>query len=145
LAQQIDTKMLDVKADADMAVGRYNSIQDNIANQGSIVAGAETALVNANSSYTVIQPGIYITTALFSLSATTVTSVRLRVKKNAAQVYGRTYSLPDAPASAAPLVVPGAPIVCAAGDVLSTTILFTGTGAGTASLRLGVRMIVRIP
>lgn len=143
LASQIDAKLLEISADADYATGRYNSIQSMFPNQ-AVVNGVETPLTNAGSTYTVPVDGIYIAEAEVLLSATTVSDLRLRVTLNTVAQYGRTIENRIATAVAGPMVVPGAPLVCAAGDVIGCTVVFGGTGAGTCILRFNIRMILRL-
>lgn len=145
LATQIDAKLLELQAEVDQAVGRYSSIQSMVPNQAAIAASVDTALTNAGSTYTIPVNGIYIADASFTLSATTITSMRLMVRLNAVEKYGRTYPGPTSPATLGPGDVPGVPLICAAGDTISCSMLFTGTGTGTASLRLNIRMIVALP
>lgn len=142
LANQIDTKLNDVKADADLAVGRYNSIQAMSPDQGGIASGVMTQLTNAGAAFTAPAAGVYVGTYAVFATATTIDYMRLDVFQNVVTFrYGRSY---NAPGGADQMIVPGATVIMAAGDTLNPFFSFVGTGTATVQLRLDVRMIVRI-
>ena len=144
LADQIDAKLLDIAADRDMATGRYNVQQVMSPNQGGIVAGVETALANAGSTYVAPISGIYVVDASTSVAATTVTYARLRVRVAGTTRFARSVNNEDANPLSKTWDVPGCPVIVTTGQTVDTTMTFAGTGAGTAALRLNVRMIVRL-
>lgn len=144
LADQIDAKMLDIAADRDMAIGRYNVQQDMSPNQGAIAASTLTPLTNAGSTYVAPISGIYIPDCYVSITATTVTFARLQVRVAGTIRFGRAVNNEDGSPLSKVWDLPGCPVVVLAGQTIDTAITFTGTGTGTASLHLNVRMIVRL-
>lgn len=144
LADQIDAKMLDIAADRDMAIGRYNVQQDMSPSQGAIAASTATPLTNAGSTYVAPISGIYIPDAYTSILATTVTYARLQVRVAGVVKFARNVNNEDASAGSKVWDLPGCPVIVLAGQTIDTVITFTGTGTGTATLHLDVRLIVRL-
>jgi len=144
LADQIDAKLLDIQADSNLATGRYNVQQDMSPTQGGIVAGVETALTNAGSTYVAPISGIYVVDAYTSVVATTVTYARLRVRVGGTTRFARSVNNDDGSPLSKTWDLPGGPIIATLGQTIDTTMTFIGTGAGTASLHLNVRLIVRL-
>lgn len=143
LANQIDTKLLSVQADQDYAVGRYVSFNQAV-NQGGIVAGVETPIASAFSTYVVPADGVYSVTVRWRLTATTIAGARLRVRRAGTPLFGRTINTDGVVSSTPNQVVTGV-MTAVTGNVIDCSILFQGTGAGTStSLQIGVRQIVRI-
>lgn len=144
LGNAIDTKLLEVQADADYAVGRYNISQSG-GTQAGIAAGVETVLSNAAAQYVVPVAGVYLTMIDGFIDAvTTITSSRLRVRLNATPIYGRTVNWEGGFATGLQWQVPSMPVVAAAGDTISCTFLYQGTGTATVSIYINSRMLVRI-
>lgn len=142
LGNQIDAKLLEVQADADYAVGRYN-IAQNGGSQAGIAAAVETALTNPTAQYVVPVAGVYLTYVDVNITAvTTISSSRLRVRLNGTPVYSRTTNHEDA--LFFPYHVPPAPIVAAAGDTISCAFTYLGTGTATVQIYIASRLIVRI-
>lgn len=145
LATQIDTQMSSIQADEDYATGRYVN-RTGAADQAGIVAGVETVLVNAGSTYVVPVDGVYwvCARARMSIAAANLGSSRLRIRLNAVTMFGQTFN-GSATSSLSGTMTPVGAIRAAAGDTISQAIIFFGTGPGTAtSQRLNVRQIVRI-
>lgn len=144
LANQIDAKLLDIAADRDMATGRYNVQQDMSPTQGGIAAGVVTPLTNAGSTYVAPISGIYVVDAYTSLVATTITWAWLQVRVAGTAKFGRMVNNNDGASLSRVWDLPGCPVIVLSGQTIDTTMTFTGTGAGTASLHLNIRMIVRL-
>lgn len=143
LGDAIDAKLLEVQADADYAVGRYN-ISQSAGAQAGIVVAVETALTNPLAQYVVPVAGIYLTMVDVNINAvTTITSSRLRVRLNGAPVYGRTMNWEGGLAQNW-WQVPSGFIVAAAGDTISCAFLYQGTGTATVQIYLHSRLVVRI-
>lgn len=144
LADQIDAKLLDIAADRDYATGRYNVQQDMSPTQGGIVSGVATPLTNAGSTYVAPVSGIWVVDAYTSIVATTITYARLQVRVAAVAKFGRSINNEDASPLSRQWDLPGCAIIVTAGQTIDTLMTFVGTGAGTASLHLNIRLIVRL-
>lgn len=143
LGDAIDAKLLEVQADADYATGRYNTSQ-NGGSQAGIAVNVETVLTNPTAQYVTPVAGIYLTLIDVVINAaTTITSSRLRVRLNGTPVYGRTANWENG-FSSIQWQVPEAPIVAAAGDTISCSFIYQGTGTATVSIFISPRLIVRI-
>jgi hypothetical protein len=143
LGNQIDAKLLEVQADADYAIGRYN-VSQSAGSQAGIAAGVETALTNPGATYVVPVAGIYLTMVDVSIEAiTTATASRLRVRLNGTPIFGRTQNHEAFP-SGLPYQVCSGLIVAAAGDTISCAFLYQGTGTATVRIYLSSRLVVRI-
>jgi hypothetical protein len=143
LGNAIDSKLLEVQADADYAVGRYNISQFG-GSQAGIAAGVETTLTNAAAQYVVPVAGIYLTVVDVNITAvTTITSCRLRVRLNGTPVYGRSVNW-EGGLALNWWQVPSGAIVAAAGDTISCAFLYAGTGTATVQMYLSSRLVVRI-
>lgn len=144
LGNAIDSKLLAVQADANHAVGRYNVSQFAGA-QAGIAVGVDTVLTNAGAQYVVPEAGLYLAMVDVRITAaTTITSSRLRVRINGVAQFGRTFNhetgLPDWFWQ-----VPTGPLIAtAAGDTISCTFLYQGTGTATVQIYLSVRQAIRI-
>lgn len=144
LGDAIDAKLLEVQADADYAVGRYN-VSQAAASQAGIAVNVETALTNLNAQYVVPVAGIYLTAVDVLIdTVTTITSSRLRVRLNGTPVYGRTVNWEGGLATGLLWQIPSAPIVAAAGDTISCAFLYQGTGTAAVSIWVNSRLVVRI-
>ena len=143
LGNAIDAKLLEVQADADYAVGRYNISQYG-GSQAGIVVAVETALTNPTAQYVVPVAGIYLTMIDVDITAvTTITSSRLRVRLNGTPVYGRTMNW-EGGLALNWWQVPSGFIVAAAGDTISCSFLYQGTGTATVQMYIHSRLVVRI-
>lgn len=142
LANQIDTRLASIQLDENYATGRYN-VKQTAADQAAIVSGVETPLVNAGSTYVIPADGVYWVSARVRLqAATSLSSSRLRVRLNAVPLFGQSFNT-TAPLFNGPMIAVGT-MNAVTGDTISMSILFTGVGAGTATLtRLDVRQLVR--
>lgn len=143
LGNAIDAKLLEVQADADYAVGRYNISQFG-GSQAGIAAGVETVLTNPTAQYVVPVAGIYLTMIDVQItSVTTITSSRTRVRLNGVSQYGRTINHEGGIGILNTQVQPGA-IIAAAGDTISCAFLYQGTGTATVQTYISSRLVVRI-
>lgn len=144
LGNAIDSKLLEVQADADHAVGRYNISQFG-GSQAGIAVGVETVLTNAAAQYVVPEAGVYLAMIDVQITAaTTITSSRLRVRINGVSQYGRTFNHETGVAGRFWQVPSGPLIATAAGDTISCTFLYQGSGTATVQIYLSVRQAVRI-
>jgi hypothetical protein len=144
LANQIDAKLLDIAADRDFAIGRYNVQQDMSPNQGGIASGVATPLTNAGSTYVAPVSGIYVVDGYTSVTATTVTYARIQIRVAAAAKFARSVNNETGSPLSGTWSFPGGAVIVTAGQTIDTVITFTGTGTGTATLHLNVRLIVRL-
>lgn len=144
LANAIDAKYLDLQADADLAVGRYNTFFD-VATQAGIAVNVDTVMANANATYVIPAAGVWAVFATATLNAvTTITSSRFRVRLNGVQIFGRTFNHEPGGTSINTLHVAPGPLICAVGDTVSFTFLYQGTGTASVSFQYAVRMLTRI-
>lgn len=141
LANAIDTKLLDVQNDQFEALNRFSAIGVSASNV--VVAGVETVIVGANSTYTIPAAGMWIVSALTQTSTPPAgpTSHRLRVRKNAVVQYG----IRQNPEAGIYDIQTVGMMTAAAGDVISFTLLFGGVGNWTLTISWRAQMIVRIP
>lgn len=147
LANQIDTQLLALQDDEEWSLGRYSIQQTMTPNQAGLVSGVETALVNAGSTYVIPADGVYIASAATQgFAATSIDSMRIRLRLNGAAIPGRSYNNAGAPFIDQTQVfdIPGVPFVAATGDTISAAVLWFGVGTMSVFMRLDVRMIVRI-
>ncbi len=143
LANAIDTKLLELQADATFALNRPNVDSDVVATQ-NIPPGVVTTLTTADSTYTISVAGVWVVFLEVARDSgpTTVTYQRAQVLQNAVARFGFTQdSEGDVPVVCRPF---GA-IVAAAGDVITGTFLWTGTGTYTVSTKLSAKLLCRIP
>lgn len=143
LANAIDAKLLELQADAVFALNRPNVDLDVATTQG-IPPGVVTTLTTADSTYTISVAGIWVVLLDVSQSSgpTTVTYQRAQVLQNAVVRFGFTQdSENNIPVNCKPF---GA-IVAAAGDVITGTFLWTGTGTYTVSTKISAKLLCRIP
>lgn len=141
LATAIDTKMLELQSDQYEALNRYNQMSLSASN--AIVAGAETVISGASSTYTIPVDGVWLISAktvTTSVVGGVPTSHRLRVRKNAVVQYGNRQN----PETATYDIQAVGSLVAAAGDIISFTFLFGGTGTWTLSINWRAQMLVRI-
>jgi hypothetical protein len=125
------------------ALNRPNVDINNVGSQG-IPAGAITALTLTDSTYTIPVAGVWdvwIETTDAG-SPATVTYQRLRVLQNG--VFRFAFSQ-DSENNITVACRAQGPMVAAAGDVISSTFQFTGTGTYTVSAKLSAKLLCRIP
>lgn len=144
LGNAIDAKLLEVQADANHAIGRYNSTQFAGA-QAGIAVNVDTVLTNPGAQYVVPEAGVYLAMVDVNVTAaTTINSARLRVRLNGVSQYGRTFNY-EVGVLGKFWQVPSGPLVAtAAGDTISCTFLYQGSGTATVQIYLSVRQAVRI-
>lgn len=142
LANAIDTKLQDVQGHVDWATGRYNFSQF-AGTQAGVAAGVDTVIALAGAQYVVPVNGVWLFTYdVRMLAAGTVSSSRLRVRRNAVVQYGQRQN--NANATPVEFHVPPCPLICAAGDVISSTFLYTGTVTGDVSVYFAGRLLIRL-
>jgi hypothetical protein len=145
LGNAIDSKLLQVDADADHAVGRYN-VSQNGSTQAGIAVGVDTVLTNPTAQYVVPESGVYLVMVdVLTVAVTTITSARVRVRLNGVAAFGRTFNY-EVGGFAPSLFwqIPSGPLVAAAGDTISCTYLYQGTGTATVQIFLSARQAIRI-
>lgn len=143
LANAIDAKLLELQADAIFALNRPNIDSDVVATQG-IPPSVVTTLTTADSTYTISVAGVWVVFLEVARDSgpTTVNYQRAQVLQNAVARFGFTQdSEGDVPVNCRAF---GA-IVAAAGDVITGTFLWTGTGTYTVSTKIAAKLLCRIP
>ena len=144
LGNAIDTKLSEVQADVNYAVGRYN-ISQNGGSQAGIAVGVETTLTNPNAQYVVPAAGIYLVMIDVNITAvTTITGSRLRVRLNGTPIFGRTQNHEGGLGVNMGYQVPSGLIIAAAGDTISCAFLYQGTGTATVQIYISARQVIRI-
>jgi hypothetical protein len=141
LADQIDAKLADVDADWSAALNRRN-IDIGSATQSGIASGVDTVITSTDSQYVVPVAGIW----LFSIQCihsgwATINVARLRVRQNGTLRFSQTANCEN---NSQQLPHPKGPMVCAAGDTISTAFFFTGTGTATVSNVFSAKLIARL-
>lgn len=143
LANQIDTKLVDVNNDLTFALNRPNVDQTETSVVQTIAAGVDTVLTVPSSLYTIPMAGVWIVRAMINtFSAATVNMMRGRIRQNGVVRY--SYTTNTEGNNTGP-VFPVGPIVAAAGDAISLQFLFNGAGTMDVFATLSAKMIVRIP
>lgn len=143
LGDAIDAKLLEVQADANHAVGRYN-VSQNGGSQAGIAVAVDTVLTNPTAQYVIPEAGVYLAMVDVNVTAaTTINSARLRVRLNGVAQYGRTFNYETGTVGKF-WQVPSGPLIAAAGDTISCTFLYQGSGTATVSIYLSVRQAIRI-
>lgn len=142
LANQIDTKLLDLQADYTLGLNRYSTYQHAATTQ-SIPSGVETTLTAAGMSYTVPMAGVWVFTfeVIPTTIPATITVERARVFQNATPRYGFTQNTEG---NNTKNVVATGPIVAALADVITVKFTHTGSAAVTVDGTLSAKMLVRI-
>lgn len=141
LANQIDAKLLELQADYDLMLNRKN--YDSVSSPAQTVpAGVDTILTSAVVTYTIPMSGMWVIYAhAFAFNITgTVNSHRLRVRQNANVRFGQVQNTEGGvtnPCDAA------GPISAVAGDVITLTWLFNGTGNEDIRATIDAKMVVR--
>lgn len=140
LAGQIDTVAAALNSDWFEMLNRRNP-PDTFGTTQNILAGADTVLTSP--TYTFPVAGVYIVSAsVFSLSApATINSYRARLRINATARFGVTMNTENFITSSPN---PTVPMVAAAGDVASITVLYQGTGNMNVQGRINAKLLCRI-
>lgn len=144
LANQIDAKLAELNSDLTFALVRPNVQLDSGSTSQNIVAGVDTVLTLASSTYTIPVAGVWVVrvqVGLFTGSAT-VTSVRARIRQNGVVRHGFIQNIKN---NSVLTAIPAGPIVAAAGDVITTMYVFNGAGNYNVYARLQAKLLVRIP
>lgn len=142
LALAIDTKGNDINNDYVFALNRPNADVLNIGSQ-VVPNGVDTLLTTASSTVTILRAGVYAVTAGVDIfgTAATLNMERLRVLQNAVFRFGQTKNPGNE--LGVPVKAHGA-IVAAAGDVITMSYLFNGTGNMTVSATISLKLLCRI-
>jgi hypothetical protein len=144
LANAIDAKMAEVRDDMIFALNRPNVDLDVAGTQG-IPPGVVTVLTTADSTYTIAVAGVWVVfVEVISTGAApaTVTYQRAAVRQNAVV---RFLFSQDSESNIAAACPPVCVIVAAAGDVITSTFQYTGTGTYTVQTKLSAKLLCRIP
>lgn len=144
LAGQIDTKLSDVNNDRTAALNRRNRDSGGGPTQ-TIAAGVETVLTMPSSTYTIPggEAGIwYVTVVLLPLSTpATSNMLRIRIMQNAVKRTAYTFN----PETNNPqLFSCSAPILGAAGDVITTSFIYNGTGTIDVQATMTIKKFARL-
>ena len=144
LANAIDAKLLQVRADETAALNRPNARRETAALSNTATAGVLAVTTGVGSSFTIPAAGVWIVTAfvpgigglgLFN-------EIRLRVRQNTTPRFGVTRNTTTGLTFFNTICI--GPLVCAVGDTIDTDFFYTGTLTITYSVILNLKMIVRI-
>jgi hypothetical protein len=144
LAGQIDTKLADVDLDRVAALNRRNRDSGGGPTQ-TIGAGAETVLTMPSSTYTIPagESGVWYVTVTLTPLSTPATSnmLRIRIMQNAVKRTAYTFNPePNSPQSFSA----SAPILGIAGDVITTSFIYNGTGTIDVQATMSIKKFVRL-
>lgn len=143
LANQIDAQLQVMQGDEDWALGLYSAQQIMSPSQSGIVAGVDTTLSNAGSTYVLPASGVWIFNIENVVTGfTTLDSFRLRLRQAGTELPGRTYNNETAYTVPGPMPVTTM-IHGQGGELIDVRFTFWGTGTATTSLKLEARMVVR--
>lgn len=143
LANAIDSKLQEVEADRVFALNRPNVDLQLVGSQ-VINPGVVTTLTTPDSTYTISVAGVWVVRVAVDISSSppTVTYQRAQILQNGVARFGFTQ---DSESNIAMSCYPVGAIVAAAGDVITTTMLYTGTGTMTVTTNLSAKLLCRIP
>lgn len=143
LANAIDAKLTEVRDDMVFALNRPNIDRDDSATQ-VINPSVVTLLTTTDSTYTITTAGVYVFWVQVNATAfpATVTYQRAQVLQNAVARFAFSQ---DSEGNSAAECRPMCALVCAAGDVITTNFLWTGTGTYTVETKLSAKLLCRIP
>lgn len=145
LANQIDTRLLSIQTDENFAVGRYRFSSFVLTAIVGVAPTVETPIILAGTNYVVPADGLYVVRVSWQAAATTITSMRMRVRVNAVAQFGKTFNndLQVPNSSILPTNMTGL-VPAVAGDSINTSVIFFGTGTMTVdSYEIDVRQVVR--
>lgn len=142
LAGQIDTKLNDVNNDRLAALQRRNFDTFDTGSQ-VIAAGADTVMTTTASTYVFPAAGIWeISLNVQANGAATLNMARVRVRQNAVLKFAATINPGNE--TSYNIDVHG-PMMVAAGDTLSLSFLYNGTGSMTVSVNaISAKLLCRI-
>lgn len=142
LANQIDTKLLDLQADYTLGLNRYSTYQSAVGSQ-SIPSGAETVITLVGMSYVIPMAGVWVVTAevIPTTSPATITVERARVHQNGTFRFGFSQNTEG---NNNRTCVASGPIVAALGDTITVRFLHTGSVAMSVTGTLSAKMLVKI-
>lgn len=139
LALAVEATLVNVDADYLLALNRFNT--DLGGATQTIAAGVDTVITTPQ--YVIPADGIWVVSAhLFNANTPpTINSMRIRVRQGVTVRFGFTA---NTEVNTPRRVIADGPIVAAAGDVISTTVLYSGTGTMDVFVDLTAKMLCRI-
>lgn len=143
LANAIDAKLLEVNDDRIFALNRPNVDLDDSSSQ-VIPAGANTVLTTSDSTYTFSTAGVWVVWIEVSITSAppTIAWQHAEVRQNAV---ARFAFGADSENNNPVNIRPEGPIIAAAGDVITATFMYIGTGTATVRSKLSAKLLCRIP
>jgi hypothetical protein len=141
LANAIEAKFVDVDADYLLALNRFNADQQSSIQ--TIPAGVDTVITTGQYTIPAGGAGIWIVTGhLFNTTTpATTNALRIRIRQGAVSRFGFTANAElNTPRNAMAV----GPIVAAAGDVISATVLFSGAATIDVFVDFSFKMLCRI-
>lgn len=141
LANAIEAQMIDIEADYLLALNRFNVDLGGVTQ--TIPPGVDTVIVSPQYTIPAGGAGIWVVMAhLFnSTTPATTNSMRVRVRQAAVSRFGFTANAEtNTPRNAMAVGV----IVAAPGDVISSTVLYSGVGNMDVFVNLTAKMLCRI-
>lgn len=141
LANQIDAKLVDLRNDYTLMLNRPN-FDTVFSPVQTIPANVDTVLTSPLVTYVVPMSGVYVFYAhAFAVNQTGAWNMhRLRIRQNATARFGQTQNTEGSGANPADAA---GPIVATAGDVITLTWLFNGSGTEDVRAKLAAKMLVR--
>jgi hypothetical protein len=141
LANAIEAVMVNIEADYTLALNRFNV--DLSGAVQTIPAGVDTVITTPQYTIPAGGAGIYVVSAhLFPASApATINATRIRVRQGVTSRFGFTQ---NNELNTTRNVMTNGPIVAAAGDVISGTVLFSGAGTLDVFVDFTIKMLCRI-
>lgn len=144
LANAIDSKLNEIRADETAALNRPNARRQTAALSNSATNSVLAVTTGPNSSFTIPAAGVWIVTAFVPGigGAGAFNEIRLRVRQNTTPRFGTTRNTTTGLTVFNTITI--GPLVCAVGDVIDTDFFYTGTLTITYSVIMNLKMIVRI-
>ena len=142
LASAIDTKLVDLQTYQTAALSRPSTRRISAVNAG--VAAAEQITAGANATIVIPTAGFWVSTVTVQVNTFPVgtTAGRLRVFKNAVAQFASSKDV-ETSATVFRFMTTG-PMVCAAGDTITTGIFVNGAGAINWYTILEAKLMVQI-
>lgn len=139
LALAIEATMVDIEDDYFLALNRYST--DLGGSTQTIPAGVDTVMTTPQ--YVIPADGVWVVSAHMFNATTppTINSMRIRVRQGVTSRFGFTA---NTEVNTPRRVMADGVIVAAVGDVVSTTVLYSGTGTMDVFVALTAKMLCRI-
>jgi len=144
LANAIDAKLADVGNDMTFALNRPNTDRDFSEPSQVIAPGVVTLLTLAGSTYTISVAGVWVVWVQVGPGTPPPTITYSRAQGLQTAVARFSFSQ-DAESNIAMICRPMGVIIAAAGDVITSNFLYTGTGTYSVNARLSAKLLCRIP